>query len=251
MEFLQVSPPLRAQLLAEEEVVHGVRHVHRLGVERVRRRCRRHPQVPRDLFHQDKSSDGTPRAIDLLDGVTHRRLDGNRGLRCFHCQLLRQHRVRKLSDRLHRSVSVVTGMVVVAAVVDDVAALGEDPYRRIALDVVVPAHNLMHRAVHLGNNHAVGQMRRVLLVHLDGGGFPHGFKATRPRAPRRVEVNEEYGGAFLDIFEVRCIQRNCRIRVLPLRAGLDRRGVFLDHRRGRCVRLVVSMRRLPRAPPIP
>jgi hypothetical protein len=26
-------------------------------------------------------------------------------------------------------------------------------------------------------------MRRVLLVHLDGGGFPHGFKATRPRAP--------------------------------------------------------------------
>jgi hypothetical protein len=25
---------------------------------------------------------------------------------------------------------------------------------------------------------------------------------------------------------------------------LDRRGVFLDHRRGRCVRLVVSMRRL-------
>ena len=238
VEPLQKAAAAGGELLAEVEVVHDVRHVHGLGVERVRVGRGGHPQVARHLLHEDEPRHGAARAVHLLHRAAAVRIGGHAHLHRVGLVLgigrlpLGEKIVRELGDGLDGAIAVIADMVVEAPA-GVLATLGVDANGRVALHVLRATQGLVDRAVHLRHHHAVGEGLGVLLVHLECGGFPHGVEAAAPRAPGRVEVDEEHGVVALRLLEGFGIQLEDGIGVLRVFGVVALAlGVVIDQRLG-------------------
>eukprot|EP00982_Pelagococcus_subviridis_P004716 29313-Pelagococcus_subviridis.AAC.2 len=164
LERFQFIPP---ELVPEEEVVHRVRHVHLLRVERVRVRVRGDPHVSGDFLRENESGDGAPRPFHRAHAlVPERFLSGHHRARLRLVRLfdlpVREEVERELRDRLQRAVAVVGRVVVLVPDGDVVAAFGVDANRGIPGDLFPRAQVEMPRAVHLGEHDAISRPFRIL-----------------------------------------------------------------------------------------
>mmetsp|Transcript_572 Transcript_572/g.2223 ORF Transcript_572/g.2223 Transcript_572/m.2223 type:complete len:411 (-) Transcript_572:77-1309(-) len=230
VEPVEVSLALGRELLTKVKVVHHVRHVHALRVERVRLGRRRDPEVSGDLLDQDEAGDGAPGAVDLLHRLRlHRLTDRQLGVPVVRSLPRGQELLGEGGDGLDGSIAVVGGVVVVVAAVQGVVGFGVHSHGRVPLDVLIPAQSLVLGAVNLGDDDAVGVIFGVLGVDLERGCFPDGVQTPGPRAPRRVEVDEEHRGLLLLVFEGPGVELEDSLGV-PVAVGHGgfAFGVFLD-----------------------